>query len=114
MTVALESITIRSAPGLPDGVALKQLSPGLNVIVGPNASGKSTLSRTLRGALWEAVLPKGVMGVLSWNLGGEARTSVTVAQGRVSWPEVSPAAAHAESDRYALDLAASGGGRSAR
>ncbi len=44
----IQRLHLRHAPGLPDGVALADVRPGLNVVVGPNASGKSTLARALR------------------------------------------------------------------
>ncbi|NOZ95738.1 MAG: hypothetical protein GXP47_13520, partial [Acidobacteria bacterium] len=50
--IRLRRLSIREAPGLPDGVALVSLEPGLNLVWGPNASGKSTLARVLLGTLW--------------------------------------------------------------
>ncbi|MHB8900099.1 MAG: AAA family ATPase, partial [Thermoguttaceae bacterium] len=43
-----KSIEIRRMPGFQRGdLALPELSPGINVIYGPNASGKTTLSRAI-------------------------------------------------------------------
>lgn len=44
----LEALRIRRLPGLGDPLELERLRPGINVVTGPNASGKSSLVRTLR------------------------------------------------------------------
>jgi len=44
----LEQLRITHLPGLSDGLSLQGLDPGLNIITGPNASGKSSLVRALR------------------------------------------------------------------
>lgn len=44
----LQRLTIRRLPGLKDGIDLQSLEPGINLVVGPNASGKSSLVRALR------------------------------------------------------------------
>ena len=48
----LRSLHIRRLPGIAPGFALNELAPGVNVIVGPNASGKSSLVRALRAVLY--------------------------------------------------------------
>ncbi|MCB9904716.1 MAG: AAA family ATPase [Planctomycetes bacterium] len=42
------------APGVTPGLSLEDCGPGLNVVVGPNGIGKSTLSRAARAALWRS------------------------------------------------------------
>ncbi len=42
------------SPGLRHGFKLDKLAAGINVIVGPNASGKTSLARAVRALLWEA------------------------------------------------------------
>jgi len=55
--VKLLGLTIRRMPGFPErGFALPDLSEGLNLIVGPNASGKTTICRAIRGLLWPETL----------------------------------------------------------
>lgn len=44
----LERIRIQKLPGIRPGFALEDLDPGINLVVGPNASGKSSLVRALR------------------------------------------------------------------
>lgn len=45
---------LERAPGVTPGLGVRECGPGLNVVVGPNAIGKSTLSRAARAALWDA------------------------------------------------------------
>lgn len=50
---AFTSVNIRRAPGFAEsGFKVEQLSPGVNIIYGPNASGKSTFARAIRRLLW--------------------------------------------------------------
>ena len=51
-SLQLRSIDVRSAPGIPHGYRLDAFSPGINIITGPNSSGKSTTSRLLRQLFW--------------------------------------------------------------
>jgi len=51
--VRVDSIDIKRAPGFETGgVSLDGLSPGVNVVCGGNAAGKTTLSRAIRWSLW--------------------------------------------------------------
>ena len=53
----LMHLSVQRMPGFSDkGFDLKDLSDGLNLIVGPNASGKSTSCRAIRGLLWPETL----------------------------------------------------------
>ena len=50
--VSFEKIEIIRAPGFErGGFTVDDLSPGVNVIYGPNASGKTTLTRAMRRLL---------------------------------------------------------------
>ena len=53
----IKQLRILRMPGFPDGgPTYDDLADGLNVIVGPNASGKTTTCRAIRGLLWENML----------------------------------------------------------
>lgn len=48
----LESLDIQRLPGVQPGFRLEAVDPGVNVVVGPNAAGKSSLLRALRAVLY--------------------------------------------------------------
>jgi len=53
----LKRLRILRMPGFPDGgPSYEDLADGLNVVVGPNASGKTTTCEAIRGLLWEGHL----------------------------------------------------------
>lgn len=102
----LVSLELRSAPGLPHGLSLAQVSPGLVLLVGPNASGKSTLGRTLGGTLWPAQAPERVDAVSTWHSRTHsALHRATLVFSSVHW-DPSPPPLPAELSRaWSLDLA---------
>lgn len=52
-SVRLDSVDVQRAPGFETGgVSLDDLSPGVNVVCGGNAAGKTTLSKAIRWSLW--------------------------------------------------------------
>lgn len=66
----LHRLTIRRMPGFPDqGFSLNNLSDELNLIIGPNGSGKTTACRAIRGLLW----PDTLRGQVPVSLLGEWR-----------------------------------------
>ncbi|HLE84998.1 MAG TPA: hypothetical protein VJG13_11710, partial [Thermoanaerobaculia bacterium] len=69
--LAFERIEIRRLPGFErGGFELRGLSPGINLLHGPQAAGKSTTARVLAGLLW----PDDGIGVERWE---EASVSAT-------------------------------------
>lgn len=57
----LRKVRLRYAPGMPQGIAHEvELDERLTFIVGPNASGKSTLARTIRHSLWDQKQPASI------------------------------------------------------
>ncbi len=48
----IDRLNLRSAPGLPDGLDEFQFKPGLNILFGPNASGKTTTARAMKTLIW--------------------------------------------------------------
>lgn len=50
--LSFQSIEIRQMPGFPQGgLSLKKLCPGVNIVYGPNASGKTTLGKAISSLL---------------------------------------------------------------
>ena len=64
----VEELSLRSSAGLLHPLKLEGLRPGLVLLVGPNASGKSTLGRLLRGTLWPAQAPADFGAQEFWDL----------------------------------------------
>ncbi len=85
----IRRISIRQAPGLPSGVRTEALNPRLTVILGPNASGKSTLARALRGALWPEAAPPEILGEVEVETPGSTAVA-TLRWGTVSWDPAPP------------------------
>ncbi len=50
--LAFTRIEVRRSPGIQDRYALDGLCPGINIIHGPNASGKSTTAKAIHALLW--------------------------------------------------------------
>jgi len=101
----LVSLRLERAPGLPEGLGELHLAPGLNLVLGPNASGKSTLGRALRATLWPGRASGGVTVASTWSDGETVRTASLV-HGLVDWVGGAPSVPPIESaDRYALGLA---------
>lgn len=64
----IRKLSIRRMPGFEQkGFDLPELSEGLNVVIGPNASGKTTACRAIRGLLW----PKTLAGMSPISLVGD-------------------------------------------
>ena len=50
--LAFERIDVRKAPGINPGYSIDHLSPDINIVFGPNASGKSTTARAIQTLIW--------------------------------------------------------------
>lgn len=108
--LVFRGLTVRRMPGFPGGgPRLSELSPGINLIHGPNASGKTTVALALQSLLWPQSAPAtaGLEG--HFELGG-ARWRVDVESRRPAWqqdgrdspaPPLPPAD---DRDRYLLSL----------
>lgn len=48
----IQKLNITSAPGFTSGLNEMQFGPGLNIIFGPNASGKTTTARAMKTLIW--------------------------------------------------------------
>lgn len=45
-------LTVNNVPGIDDGFCLEEINPGINIVVGPNGSGKTSTRRALDAVLW--------------------------------------------------------------
>ena len=115
----LARLDVRRAPGLPDGLPVLDLDPGLTVVLGPNASGKSTVARVLAQLLWPDRARTGHRAHAVLRVGDGAHDADLVA-GRVTWdpepPRVPPGGAELAvlSMRGLLDTDAGADGKIAR
>ncbi len=50
--LAFREVDVRKAPGIDPGYAIRDLSPDINIVYGPNASGKSTTARAIQALIW--------------------------------------------------------------
>jgi energy-coupling factor transporter ATP-binding protein EcfA2 len=58
--LSFRRVTVRRMPGIPEpGFSIDSLSPGVTVIKGPNASGKTTLAKAMESLVWPATASKG-------------------------------------------------------
>ena len=61
---------VRRAPGCSNGWRLADLSHGINIIFGPNASGKSTTARALTSVIWPGTAAPQSETAATFMLGG--------------------------------------------
>ncbi|HHN73935.1 MAG TPA: hypothetical protein ENK10_01775, partial [Acidobacteria bacterium] len=77
----LRSVSIRRMPGItrPFRLEAADLGPGLNLVVGPNAVGKSSLCRAVRALLWPEAEPDLELDAeASWEIDGQVLTVCAV------------------------------------
>lgn len=87
----LTSLELRSAPGLPQPITLTDLEAGLVLLSGPNASGKSTLGRVLRGTLWPRHAPEHIDARTTWRSATSSPLlQATLVFGRTGWTGAAP------------------------
>ncbi|WP_330632891.1 AAA family ATPase [Halocatena halophila] len=108
--ICFEEIQIVQAPGFETGgFTVDDLSPGINVVHGPNATGKTTFAESLESLCWPEVADNRASLVGQFSLNGDA-LRVEVDNGRASYqrdgqevngPSLPPAE---QRDRYRLSL----------
>ena len=82
----LEQLRITHLPGIREGITLEDLAPGLTIITGPNASGKSSLVRALRYLIDpDSAVDDGAVTLQARFLVGGERLEVTRTGSQVVW-----------------------------
>jgi len=67
----LSALHVRRMPGIPEGFTLPDLSEGVTVVFGPNASGKSSTARAIETVLWPGrEAQRGVAVVAEYRIDG--------------------------------------------
>ncbi len=108
--LTFERLDIIRAPGYPrGGFTVEDLSPGVNILHGPNASGKTTLARSLQEILWPSTAPQQARLIGRFTLDGDAwRAELSAQKGtyqRDGQPAERPGLPPADQrDRYNLSL----------
>lgn len=66
----LETLTIRRLPGIDTPFETPRLSPGFNIVVGPNGIGKTSLRRAVAALVWPETVPSALVDVAAvWREG---------------------------------------------
>lgn len=83
---SLERLSVRRMYGQGfDGLRVTNLSPGLNIIYGPNAAGKTTIARAIRILLWPDYDEGGSVALDAQLKLGDDRWSIDIELGRRSY-----------------------------
>jgi uncharacterized protein YhaN len=77
-------LRVRRTPGILDGFAIDELSDRINIVYGPNASGKTSTARAIEAVLWPEGGTDEALGVSADYQYGERRYHVDLDAGRVS------------------------------
>jgi hypothetical protein len=108
--LVFRQLVVRRMPGFPGGgPRLSDLSPGINLVHGPNASGKTTAAVAIQSLLWPPAAP-GTAGLegrfeldgAGWRVDVESRRPSWQRDGQESSPPPLPPAD--DRDRYFLSL----------
>src|SRR5690606_7727601 len=83
--VKLKRLAITHLPGIPGGLTLENFGDELNVVTGPNASGKSSLIRALRHLIDPAREPGGAVTLEAELVSGERSWTVTRSGREIVW-----------------------------
>ena len=108
--LVLHEISVLRAPGISSAFTLRDLSPDITIVFGPNASGKSTAARAIQAVLWpHASALKGhhlaarfAIGDEEWSIDASAGKIVRFRDGDTAdAPQIAPLD---DRSRYSLGL----------
>jgi DNA repair protein SbcC/Rad50 len=99
------NVRIHRAPGIQPGFSVDRLSEGLNLVVGPNGIGKSTVARAIQRFLWsDASEASGIEYSAEIERDGEVSVG-EVHHGRTAWSAFATACGEPKlADRYHLRI----------
>lgn len=80
----ISTLHVRRMPGIPEGFTLPELSEGVTVVFGPNASGKSSTARAIEAVIWPSRGARRDMSVVAEYAMDGSRFRVEVDAGQVA------------------------------
>ena len=83
--VKLELIRLKRVPGIDPAFTIQDLSPGINVVIGPNGSGKTSFRKAVAATLWPSAHPSKQLEVQSEWKDGDRRLDALRDGGAVTW-----------------------------
>jgi len=83
--VKLERIRLKRMPGIDPEFTIKDLSPGINVVIGSNGSGKTSFRKAVAATLWPSSHPSKQLEVQSEWKDGDRRLDALRDGGGVTW-----------------------------
>lgn len=81
----LERMRLKRVPGIDPAFSIGGLSPGINIVIGPNGSGKTSFRNAVAATLWPSAHPSKQLEVQSEWKDGERHLDAQRDGGGVSW-----------------------------
>ena len=81
----LERIRLKRVPGIDPEFTIEELSPGINIVIGPNGSGKTSFRNAVAATLWPSAHPSKSLEIRSDWKDDERHFEASRDGGGVSW-----------------------------
>ena len=81
----LERIRLKRVPGIDPEFTIEELSPGINIVIGPNGSGKTSFRNAVAATLWPSAHPSKSLEIRSDWKDGERHFEASRDGGGVNW-----------------------------
>ena len=81
----LERMRLKRVPGIDPAFSIDGLSPGINIVIGPNGSGKTSFRNAVGATLWPSAHPSKQLEIQSEWKDGERHLDAQRDGGGVSW-----------------------------